>query len=350
MPINVVAGESYWWCACGRSKTQPFCDGSHKGTEFRAAGMASRSATEEVWFCACKRSSTPAAVRRQLTRSWHLMPDLLLELFSEEIPARMQARAAEDLKKLVTDRLVGAGLVYEGAKAFVTPRRLALSVHGVPARQPDVQGGEEGPARRRAGAMRSRAFSKRAGLTSIDRSQGAARQEGRLLCRGDREAGPRRDRGDRRDPARGDQGLSVAEIDALGRAIESARRAQLGAAAAFDRRHVRAGDRGAGDRAVFGRRHRGRQRNPRPSLPGAGAVHGAPLRRLRAKARQGQGRARCRAPPRHHPHRRQEARLRAGARTGRGRRPVGRGRRPRRMAGGADGLVRREVPAHSRKK
>ena len=54
------------------------------------------------------------------------MPDLLLELFSEEIPARMQARAAEDLRKAVTDRLVGAGLVYEGAKAFVTPRRLTL--------------------------------------------------------------------------------------------------------------------------------------------------------------------------------------------------------------------------------
>ena len=46
------------------------------------------------------------------------MPDLLLELFSEEIPARMQPRAAEDLKKLVTDRLVASGLVYEGAKAF----------------------------------------------------------------------------------------------------------------------------------------------------------------------------------------------------------------------------------------
>ena len=46
------------------------------------------------------------------------MPDLLLELFSEEIPARMQARAAEDLRKLVTDRLVDAGLVYEGAQGF----------------------------------------------------------------------------------------------------------------------------------------------------------------------------------------------------------------------------------------
>src|SRR5207253_315363 len=60
------------------------------------------------------------------------MPDLLLELFSEEIPARMQRRAAEDLRKLVTDALVEAGLVYEGAKAFVTPRRLALTVHGFP--------------------------------------------------------------------------------------------------------------------------------------------------------------------------------------------------------------------------
>src|SRR5262252_3625152 len=72
------------------------------------------------------------------------MPDLLLELLSEEIPARMQARAAEDLRKLVTDRLVAAGLVYEGAKAFVTPRRLALSVHGVPARQPDIRAQRNG--------------------------------------------------------------------------------------------------------------------------------------------------------------------------------------------------------------
>ena len=50
------------------------------------------------------------------------MPDLLLELFSEEIPARMQAKAADDLRKMVTDKLVAEGLVYEGAKAFVTPR------------------------------------------------------------------------------------------------------------------------------------------------------------------------------------------------------------------------------------
>ncbi len=94
------------------------------------------------------------------------MPDLLLEFFSEEIPARMQARAAEDLKKLVTDRLVEAGLVYEGAKAFVTPRRLALSVHGLPARQPDVKEEKKGP---RVGAPENAiaGFVKAAGLQSI---------------------------------------------------------------------------------------------------------------------------------------------------------------------------------------
>ena len=59
--------------------------------------------------------------------------DLLIELFSEEIPARMQPRARADLKKLMTDGLVEAGLTYEGAEAFSTPRRLALTVHGLTA-------------------------------------------------------------------------------------------------------------------------------------------------------------------------------------------------------------------------
>jgi glycyl-tRNA synthetase beta chain len=98
------------------------------------------------------------------------MPDLLLELFSEEIPARMQARAAEDLRKSVTDRLVAAGLVYEGAKAFVTPRRLTLSVHGVPARQPDLREEKKGP---RVGAPDNAiaGFLKAAGLKSIDEAK-----------------------------------------------------------------------------------------------------------------------------------------------------------------------------------
>src|ERR1700722_17587219 len=95
------------------------------------------------------------------------MPDLLLELFSEEIPARMQARAAEDLKKLVTDRLVAAGLVYEGAKAFATPRRLALAVQGVPARQPDLKEEKKGP---RVGSPEGaiKGFLRATGLASID--------------------------------------------------------------------------------------------------------------------------------------------------------------------------------------
>src|SRR5665213_3011911 len=98
------------------------------------------------------------------------MPDLLLEFLSEEIPARMQARAAEDLKKIVTGRLVEAGLAYEGAKAFVTPRRLVLSVHGVPARQPDIKEEKKGP---RVGAPQGAiaGFLKAAGLKSIDEAK-----------------------------------------------------------------------------------------------------------------------------------------------------------------------------------
>lgn len=98
------------------------------------------------------------------------MPDLLLEFLSEEIPARMQARAAEDLRKLVTDRLAAAGLVYEGARAFVTPRRLALSVHGIPARQPDIREEKKGP---RVGAPENAiaGFLKAAGLKSINEAK-----------------------------------------------------------------------------------------------------------------------------------------------------------------------------------
>src|SRR4051812_9841478 len=73
------------------------------------------------------------------------MPELLLELFSEEIPARMQAKAADDLRRLVTDALANKGVHYEGASAYATPRRLALTVHGVPARQPDMREERKGP-------------------------------------------------------------------------------------------------------------------------------------------------------------------------------------------------------------
>ena len=73
------------------------------------------------------------------------MPDLLIELFSEEIPARMQARAADDLKKRMTDGLVEAGLTYAGAHAFSTPRRLTLALEGLLGESPTVKEERKGP-------------------------------------------------------------------------------------------------------------------------------------------------------------------------------------------------------------
>jgi glycyl-tRNA synthetase beta chain len=98
------------------------------------------------------------------------MPDLLLELFSEEIPARMQRQAAEDLRKLVTNALVDSGLTYEGAQAFATPRRLTLHVVGLPAAQPDRREERKGP---RVGAPDAavQGFLKSAGLASLDQAQ-----------------------------------------------------------------------------------------------------------------------------------------------------------------------------------
>jgi glycyl-tRNA synthetase beta chain len=95
------------------------------------------------------------------------MPDLLIELFSEEIPARMQRQAAEDLKRLVTNALVERNLIYEGAQSFVTPRRLALHVVGLPAAQPDLREERKGP---RVGAPEAaiQGFLKSAGLKRIE--------------------------------------------------------------------------------------------------------------------------------------------------------------------------------------
>jgi glycyl-tRNA synthetase beta chain len=98
------------------------------------------------------------------------MPDLLLELFSEEIPARMQAKAADDLRRMVTDKLVSEGLVYEGAKAFATPRRLSLTVHGIPLRQSDLKEERKGP---RVGGPDAAiaGFLKSTGLASLDQAK-----------------------------------------------------------------------------------------------------------------------------------------------------------------------------------
>jgi len=98
------------------------------------------------------------------------MAELLLELLSEEIPARMQARAADDLKRLVGDGLKAAGLSFTGARTFATPRRLALVVEGLPAAREDVSEEKRGP---RVGApdQAVQGFLKGAGLASLDQAE-----------------------------------------------------------------------------------------------------------------------------------------------------------------------------------
>lgn len=98
------------------------------------------------------------------------MPELLLELLSEEIPARMQKRAAEDLKRLVTDGLKKAGLAFDRAEAFATPRRLVLVVDGLPDKQPDVRDERKGP---KVGAPDKaiEGFLRSAGLDSLDQCE-----------------------------------------------------------------------------------------------------------------------------------------------------------------------------------
>lgn len=97
------------------------------------------------------------------------MPDLLLELRSEEIPARMQRKAAGDLKKLVTDALVEAGLSYEGAREYWTPRRLTLDIRGLTARSADIREERKGPSVN-APQPAIDGFLRGAGLTSIDQA------------------------------------------------------------------------------------------------------------------------------------------------------------------------------------
>ncbi|MBY0324316.1 MAG: glycine--tRNA ligase subunit beta [Reyranella sp.] len=98
------------------------------------------------------------------------MAELLLELLSEEIPARMQARAADDLKRLVSDGLKAAGLEFKEARAFATPRRLALVVDGLPAARADVSEERRGP---RVGAPEQavQGFLKATGLASLDQAE-----------------------------------------------------------------------------------------------------------------------------------------------------------------------------------
>ena len=94
------------------------------------------------------------------------MPDLLLELFSEEIPARMQRKAAGDLKKMITDGLVEAGLTYEAATPYWTPRRLTLDIRGLTVRSKDVHEDIKGPSVT-APEQAIQGFLRKAGLTDV---------------------------------------------------------------------------------------------------------------------------------------------------------------------------------------
>lgn len=98
------------------------------------------------------------------------MTELLIEFFSEEIPARMQARAADDLKRLVTDKLAANGLTFTTADAHSTPRRLALVVDGLPERTADVREEKKGP---RVGSPEQAVagFLKSTGLDSLDQCE-----------------------------------------------------------------------------------------------------------------------------------------------------------------------------------
>jgi glycyl-tRNA synthetase beta chain len=98
------------------------------------------------------------------------MPDLLLELRSEEIPASMQRKAAGDLKKLLTDALVEAGLTYEGAREYWTPRRLTLDIRGLTARSADQHEERKGPSTKAPQAAID-GFLRSAGLASIEQAQ-----------------------------------------------------------------------------------------------------------------------------------------------------------------------------------
>lgn len=105
------------------------------------------------------------------------MPDLLLELFSEEIPARMQGRAAADLARAVNKALLDAGFMPEDVKSFAGPRRLVCLAAGLPARQPDRREEKKGP---RVGAPEKavEGFLKSAGLTSLDQCETRSDKKG----------------------------------------------------------------------------------------------------------------------------------------------------------------------------
>src|SRR5258706_15522947 len=110
------------------------------------------------------------------------MPDLLLELFSEEIPARMQVQASKDLERLIVGALSDRGFLFEAARAFAGPRRLTLAISGLPAKQPDVSEEKKGP---RVGAPEKaiEGFLKSAGI-SLDQCEKRSDANGQFYVAG----------------------------------------------------------------------------------------------------------------------------------------------------------------------
>src|SRR6185369_10991751 len=107
------------------------------------------------------------------------MADLLLELFSEEIPARMQVQAGKDLERLVVGALSDRGLLFEAARSFAGPRRLTLAIAGLPFKQPDVSEERKGP-RMGAPDKAIEGFLKSAGVT-LDQCQTRSNGKGKFL-------------------------------------------------------------------------------------------------------------------------------------------------------------------------
>jgi glycyl-tRNA synthetase beta chain len=242
-----------------------------------------------------------------------LMPDLLIELRSEEIPARMQRKAAGDLRKAVTDALVDAGLTYEGAREYWTPRRLTLDMRGVTPRSKPTctrsarARSTDAPEKALAGLpAQGRAFLRLRG-GSAHRSE-----KGRFLRRAIISK-----------PGRDAEAI-IAEVmpgiirgfpgpnRCAGARPRASRARSMGAAAAVDPLHLRAGDRGAQviDFEVDGLVAGNTTSATASMRPTASPCAASTI--MRRKARACPGRARRRAPQGDHRLRRAQSRLRAG--------------------------------------
>jgi glycyl-tRNA synthetase alpha chain len=193
------------------------------------------------------------------SRETELMPDLLIELLSEEIPARMQPKAAEDLRRLLTDGLVEAGLTYAHAAAFATPRRLALTVEELSDRSRPVREERKGPAATAPEAA-IQGFLRSTGLT-LDQLERRQDKKGEtfyaVIEKPGREAAEIVAEGWPRDPR-----LPLAQVDALGLGLLRWVRPSSPSSASSCARRARG-------RPLRDRGPRRGQHHPRPPLPRA---------------------------------------------------------------------------------